>query len=114
MRATLQTLLLPSVLLTSVFVACSGGGDGTPGGGGHGGSGSSSSGGGAGGSPPMPAPFGLDARPANPTCLAPARPPSTPVPVQFVPVFAGLKFNAPMGITQIPGDPSRFFVFQRG
>jgi uncharacterized repeat protein (TIGR03806 family) len=62
---------------------------------------------------PMPSPFGLDTRPANPTCIAPARPSSTPVSVKFDPAFPGLKFSAPMGIAQIPGDSSRFFVFQR-
>ncbi|MFO0761313.1 MAG: PQQ-dependent sugar dehydrogenase [Byssovorax sp.] len=62
----------------------------------------------------MPSPFGLDQRPANTTCKAPARPPSAPVPVRFDRVWKNLDLGTPMGITQIPGDPSRFFVFQRG
>jgi uncharacterized repeat protein (TIGR03806 family) len=62
---------------------------------------------------PQPAPFGLDTRPENTTCKAPSRPPTDPVSVKFEPVFAGLSVNAPMGITQIPGDSSRFFVFER-
>lgn len=82
---------------------------GTTGSGGSGGTGGS--GGQAGGTP---APFGLDQRPANLTCKAPARPPSAPVPVRFDRVFKNLALGTPMGITQIPGDPSRFFVFQRG
>jgi len=62
---------------------------------------------------PQPAPFGLDTRPENTTCKAPSRPPTDPVSVKFEPAFAGLSVNAPMGITQIPGDSSRFFVFER-
>lgn len=64
------------------------------------------------GPPPMPSPFGLDSRPANPTCIAPARPPSA-APVQFTRVFMGLTMSTPMRIAQIPGDPSRWFVAQR-
>src|SRR5689334_13498496 len=107
MRAYFPTLVLPLVIVAASFAAC--GGDNATG------SSSTSSGaGGGGGSPPIPSPFGLDTRPMNPTCIAPARPSSTPVSVRFDPAFPGLTFNAPLGITQIPGDPSRFFVFQRG
>jgi uncharacterized repeat protein (TIGR03806 family) len=126
MRGTSFSLLLVALSLGSVFVACGGGGE--TGGGGHttttitgggaGGQGTSTSGttsaqGGQGGGPTH-APYGLDTRPANPTCKAPDRPPTAPSPVRFDVAFPGLTFQAPMGITQIPGDPSRFFVFQRG
>ncbi len=62
--------------------------------------------------PPTPAPFGLDSRPPNPSCLAPARPPSS-VAVKLAPVFATVKLDTPLMMRQIPGDPSRFFVAQR-
>ena len=65
--------------------------------------------------PPMRAAFGLDSRPANPTCLAPARPP-TSVAVKFNPVFASVTLQSPMMMRQIPGDTSaqrRMFVAQR-
>jgi len=62
---------------------------------------------------PIPSPFGLDARPSNKTCVAPARPP-LPAPVQLQRVFNALTLNQPMVLTQIPGDGSRFFVAQRG
>ena len=63
--------------------------------------------------PPKRAEFGLDARPSNTTCLAPARPPST-APVKFEQVFANVNLQAPMMIAQIPGDKTRWFVAQRG
>ena len=125
-------LSLGPVLLAALAPACGGSGSsnetasgsshaastsaasGTGGGGGTGGATSGTGGnggqGGQGGTP-IASPYGLDARPANPTCKAPARP-ASPSPVAFTKVFSG--FDTPMGITQIPGDPSRFFVFQRG
>jgi len=57
--------------------------------------------------------FGLDTRPSNTTCLAPARPPST-APVKFEQVFANVSLQAPMMMAQIPGDKTRWFVAQRG
>jgi uncharacterized repeat protein (TIGR03806 family) len=62
--------------------------------------------------PPVLARFGLDERPANPTCLAPARPP-LPVPVKFVRVFANVQLQRSMVMAQIPGDRSRWFVAER-
>jgi uncharacterized repeat protein (TIGR03806 family) len=67
----------------------------------------------AGPPPPVRAEFGLDARPTNATCKAPARPPST-APVKFVQVFSNVSLAAPMMMAQIPGDGSRWFVAQRG
>lgn len=119
MRRILTTLPFFSVLLSAAFAGCGGdstGPGGSAGSGGSGGNSTSSSGGGdGGGGSPVPAPFGLDTRPANTTCKAPARPATPAVPVRFEPAFPGLSLSAPMGITQIPGDSisNRFFVFQR-
>lgn len=67
----------------------------------------------AGPPPATPAPFGLDTRPANTTCLAPARPvPSTGV--KFVDAFPALDFNQPMKLMMAPGDANRFYVAERG
>jgi uncharacterized repeat protein (TIGR03806 family) len=114
----LRFLLPLAASLAALFAAC--GGTVTPGTsdattGSSTSTGTTTGTGGAGGSGGgVPAPFGLDQRPPNPTCKAPARPPSTPVPVRFDRVFKDLALGTPMGITQIPGDPSRFFIFQRG
>jgi uncharacterized repeat protein (TIGR03806 family) len=62
--------------------------------------------------PPIDSPFGLDTRPPNPTCQAPGRAPSTAA-VKWVEVFAGLGWQQPMRLNQIPGDDSRFFLAQR-
>lgn len=61
---------------------------------------------------PVEAPFGLDARPSNATCVAPSRPTDT-APVKFVDAFPGLKFTTPVKILQAPGDPSRWYVLER-
>jgi len=45
-------------------------------------------------------------------CQAPARPSVTSA-IDVVPAFPGLTFAWPLGITQAPGDPSRFFVWQQ-
>lgn len=63
--------------------------------------------------PPTKAEFGLDTRPSNTTCKAPARPPST-APVKFERVFANVGLQLPTMIAQIPGDSSRWFVALRG
>ena len=65
--------------------------------------------------PPVRAEFGLDTRPANPTCKAPARPPST-ASVKWERVFATAPagtISQPMMIAQIPGDSARWFVARR-
>lgn len=61
--------------------------------------------------PPTPSEFGLDTRPSNTTCKAPARPPST-APVQYQQVFGNL--GLPMMMAQRPGDGSRWYVARRG
>lgn len=63
--------------------------------------------------PPTPAEFGLDTRPANTTCKAPARPPSA-APVKFQRVYENVGLGTPMVMAQKPGDPSKWFVAQRG
>ncbi|XXF78596.1 PQQ-dependent sugar dehydrogenase [Myxococcaceae bacterium GXIMD 01537] len=57
--------------------------------------------------------FGLDARPSNPTCIAPARPvEKTGVTTRRA--FSKLSFSQPLLALQAPGDASRVFVVQRG
>lgn len=56
--------------------------------------------------------FGLDVRPANPTCLAPARPSeATGVAVQRA--FPKLTFAQPLYALQAPGDSSRVYVLEK-
>ncbi len=57
-------------------------------------------------------PYGLDARPSNPTCLAPARP-VTSAGVTTQDAFANLSFELPVLVLQAPGD-ARVFVVERG
>jgi hypothetical protein len=61
---------------------------------------------------PDAGPFAYDARPPNPTCLAPAPPPSGAT-VTTARAFANLAFAAPLGLFQAPGDPSRIYVMER-
>lgn len=59
-------------------------------------------------------PFGLDARPSNTTCLAPARP-SGNATVDTVDAFpTAPAFSAPTKILQAPGDATRWFVLEKG
>lgn len=55
--------------------------------------------------------FGLDTRPRNDTCLAPARP-STGVAVALAPAFDSLTFTVPIGLYQAPGS-DRWYVMQQ-
>ncbi|VAW65702.1 hypothetical protein MNBD_GAMMA09-3266 [hydrothermal vent metagenome] len=57
---------------------------------------------------------GLNSRPANPTCIAPARPPST-APITSQQVFTNLSFAdiSPISMSQPPSDPSRWIVAER-
>lgn len=69
---------------------------------------------GEGGAPlPIRSEFGLDARPANPTCRAPQRPANT-APIKFERVFNDAGLQLPMMMTQPPGDGAKWFVAQRG
>lgn len=58
--------------------------------------------------------FGLDSRPANLTCLAPDRPPTT-LDVTAQRVFEDLPLDGtkPISMQQPPGDPSRWFLASR-
>ena len=55
---------------------------------------------------------GLDMRPSNTTCIAPAPPPNTSG-VTTQRVFPALTFSAPIGLFNAPGDPTRVFVQER-
>ncbi|WP_164016609.1 PQQ-dependent sugar dehydrogenase [Pyxidicoccus trucidator] len=64
------------------------------------------------GTPDTPVPFGLDTRPANPTCVAPARPAeATGVALQHV--FPQLEFQQPLFALQAPGDNRRIYVVEK-
>ena len=79
---------------------------------------SSSSGGGAAPpAPPGPVPptVGLDARPSNSTCVAPARtPPSGSAAIALQQVFSGVALNQPLVMLQAPGDDTRWFALEKG
>lgn len=60
-----------------------------------------------------PSRSGLDARPANPRCLAPERPKdNTGVALQRA--FPALSFSQPIFLTFPPGEPQRLVVVQQG
>jgi len=59
-----------------------------------------------------PAPYGLDERPSNTTCKAPARPPTT-ASVKLQQVFANVNVGNPMVMAQLPNDNSRWYVADR-
>src|SRR5688500_1120999 len=63
--------------------------------------------------PSPPAAAGLAARPANATCLAPARP-TLPAALEVTRVFPALALAAPVGLLQAPRDSSRWFVIEQG
>ena len=59
-------------------------------------------------------PFGLETRPSNPICVAPARPDGNAT-VATVDAFpAAPAFAEPTKILQAPGDGSRWFVLEKG
>lgn len=63
--------------------------------------------------PPAPVVSGLDVRPDNPSCLAPAR--DALVARLATPrAFPHLEFTAPVALEQAPGDASRWFVVEQG
>jgi uncharacterized repeat protein (TIGR03806 family) len=55
---------------------------------------------------------GLDARPSNTSCVAPARP-QAGTGVQLARVFPNLSFNLPVGMYQPSGDSSRWYVIEQ-
>lgn len=58
---------------------------------------------------PPPA-WGLDSRPPNPTCLAPARPADATATVALERAFPALRFYRPTNLVHRPGDDSRWYV----
>jgi len=68
--------------------------------------------------PPSPPPpgvtVGLDARPSNLSCVAPAKTAATGTAIQLQRVFPNLTFNQPVALMQAPGDDSRWYVLQKG
>jgi uncharacterized repeat protein (TIGR03806 family) len=63
---------------------------------------------------PTPGAGGLDARPANATCVAPAKSASAGATVTTQRAFPSLTFTQPLLMLQAPGDDSRWYVLQRG
>ncbi len=62
---------------------------------------------------PVDSEFGLDERPANPTCVAPERP-GTGQAVTFEEAFPNLPdFTIPIQILQKPGDDTKWYVVQQ-
>ena len=62
---------------------------------------------------PIDAPFGLDTRPANPTCIARKRPVlNTGVMLQRQ--WMGVTFSQPLYLTQAPGDSTNWYEVERG
>jgi hypothetical protein len=92
-------------LLFSVGIGCS---DATPrpAAGGAGGAGGNGGGGGTAG-------YGLDRRPANPGCVAPAAPPG-PANVKVVSAFPALAFTLPLDLVQASGRPGRWYAVEKG
>ena len=66
--------------------------------------------------PPPPDPpqrSGLDGRPSNTTCVAPALADDGDAEIRRERVFANLSFSQPLGMLQAPGDDSRWFVLEK-
>jgi uncharacterized repeat protein (TIGR03806 family) len=64
--------------------------------------------------PPPGATAGLDARPSNLSCVAPAKTAAGGTAIQLQRVFPNLTFNQPVAMLQAPGDNTRWFVVQKG
>jgi uncharacterized repeat protein (TIGR03806 family) len=76
---------------------------------------SSSDDGGAQNPPPPPGvAVGLDARPSNTTCLAPAKTPAGGTSIQVQRVFQSVALDQPLAMLQAPGDDSRWFLVEKG
>jgi uncharacterized repeat protein (TIGR03806 family) len=61
---------------------------------------------------PVAAPFGLDSRPSNTTCIAKARP-VIDTGVRLERQWMGITFNDPIFLTQAPGDDTTWYVVER-
>ncbi|WP_239989545.1 PQQ-dependent sugar dehydrogenase [Corallococcus macrosporus] len=66
-----------------------------------------------GGSPEVQGLVGLDARPANPTCVAPPRP-TDAAGATVARAYPELSFTQPVFALQAPGDSRRIYVVERG
>lgn len=64
--------------------------------------------------PPPGVTVGLDARPSNLSCVAPAKTAPAGTSVQLQRVFPNLTFSAPVAMLQAPGDASRWYVVEKG
>jgi uncharacterized repeat protein (TIGR03806 family) len=62
---------------------------------------------------PTEAGSGLDGRPTNSTCIAPAQPPAATTSMIFTRVFPNVTTTEIMQIAQPPGDDTRWFVLNR-
>jgi uncharacterized repeat protein (TIGR03806 family) len=88
------------VCIAALLTACHGGGDDTP-------------------PPDDPPPpntpvVGLDARPSNTMCVAPAKTANNAgSTISLQRVFAGVSFDQPLAMMQAPGDDTRWFVLQK-
>jgi uncharacterized repeat protein (TIGR03806 family) len=61
-----------------------------------------------------PGPSGLDERPANPSCLAPARPRIAPVDIRLEPAFTELpSLTRPLFLTHPPSEPGRTYLIEQ-
>lgn len=63
--------------------------------------------------PPPGATVGLDARPSNMTCVAPAKTTTGGTSIQLQRVFQSVSLTQPLGLLQVPGDDSRWFVLEK-
>jgi uncharacterized repeat protein (TIGR03806 family) len=80
-------------LAALTLMACSGGGGGIP-------------------PPPPPPGSGLDQRPSNTSCLAPARASGSST-LSTPRAFPDLTFASPVALLQAPGDASRWFILEK-
>lgn len=86
--------LMAIYIMTVLLAACNGGGSSAP------------------VKPVDTAASGLDARPANPTCVAPARPLQN-VSYVLTDAFPGVTFTRPLLVLQAPGETGRLFVVEQ-
>lgn len=64
--------------------------------------------------PPQGPVVGLDARPSNTTCVAPAKTSNNAgATIALQPVFPNLTFSQPLALLQAPGDSTRWFVLEK-
>ena len=64
--------------------------------------------------PPPGTVVGLDARPSNTTCVAPAKSGNAGATIALSRVFPGLTFDQPLLMLQAPGDDTRWYVLEKG